>query len=132
VRLPKIEKGNALEKGIQKTPKQTMSTPMKIPRTINQQYEIVRAADAEQRKRKTSVKREATVSPTACRRIMLTPDVAIHTIHIPCEDTSVLHTPTPLPGSDSTPHTPLPGSNTTPSATTPHARPFESQPNDPW
>ena len=119
-----------------------MSTPMKIPRTINQQYEIIRAADEEQRKRKTSVKREATVSPTACRRIMLTPDVAIHTITIPCEDTSVRHTPTPLPGSDSTPcgdtsfpHTPLHGSDSTPSATsatTPHARPFESQPNDPW
>jgi hypothetical protein len=88
------------------------------------QYEIVRAADAEQRKRKTSVKRE-TVSPTACRRIMLTADVAIHTITIPCEDTSVRHTPTPLPGSDSTP-------SVTPSATTPHARSFESQPNDPW
>ena len=99
-----------------------MSTPMKIPRTINQQYEIVRAADAEQRTRKTSVKREATVSPV-CRRIMLTPDVAIHTITIPCEDTSVLHTLT-LPGSDSTP--------SATSATTPHARPFESQPNDPW
>ena len=100
-----------------------MSTPMKIPRTINQQYEIIRAADEEQRKRKTSVKREATVSPTACRRIMLTPDVAIHTITIPCEDTSVRHTLT-LPGSDSTP--------SATSATTPHARPFESQPNDPW
>jgi hypothetical protein len=130
VRLPKIENGNALEKGIQKTPKQTMSTPMKIPRTMKEQYEIVRGEDEEQRKRKTSVKRE-TVSPTACRRIMLTPDAAIHTITIPCEDTSVRHTPT-LPGSDSTPHTPLPGSNTTPSATTPHARSFESQPNDPW
>ena len=102
-----------------------MSTPMKIPRTMNQQYEIVRAADAEQRQRKTCVKREATVSPTACRRIMLTPDMTIHTITIPCEDTSaVLHTPTPLPGSDSTP--------SATSATTPHARPFESQPNDPW
>ena len=100
-----------------------MSTPMKIPRTINQQYEIIRAADEEQRKRKTSVKREATVSPV-CRRIMLTPDVAIHTIHIPREDTSAHHTPTPLPGSDSTP--------SATSATTPHARPFESQPNDPW
>jgi len=137
LRLPKIEKGNALEKGIQKTPKQTMSTPMKIPRTMKEQYEIIRAEDEEQRKRKTSVKRE-TVSPTACRRIMLTPDAAIHTITIPCEDTSVRHTPT-LPGSDSTPcgdtafpHTPLPESNSTPSATTPHARSFESQPNDPW
>jgi hypothetical protein len=108
-----------------------MSTPMKIPRTMKEQYEIVRGEDEEQRKRKTSVKQE-TVSPTACRRIMLTPDVAIHTITIPCEDTSVRHTPTPLPGSDSTPHTPLPGSNSTPSATTPHARSFESQPNDPW
>jgi len=125
-----------------------MSTPMKIPRTMKEQYEIVRGEDEEQRKRKTSVKRE-TVSPTACRRIMLTPDVAIHTITIPCEDTSVRHTPTPcgdtafphtpLPGSDSTscgdtafPHTPLPESNSTPYVTTPHARSFESQPNDPW
>lgn len=99
-----------------------MSTPMKIPRTTNEQYKMIRAEDEEQRKRKTSVKRDATVTPTACRRIMLTPDVAIHTIHIPCEDTSaVLPTPTPLPGGD-----------TTPSATTPYARPFESQPNDPW
>ena len=97
-----------------------MSTPMKIPRTMNQQYKIIRAEDEEQRKRKTSVKRE-TVMPTACRRIMLTPDVAIQTIQLPCEDSSVLHTPTLLPGSDSTP-----------SATTPHAIPFESQPNSPW
>jgi hypothetical protein len=96
-----------------------MSTPMKIPRTTNEKYAIIRAEDEEQRKRKTSVKREATVSPV-CRRIMLTPDVAIQTIQIPCEDSSV-HTPTPLPGS-----------NSTPSATTPHARPFESQPNSPW
>ena len=100
-----------------------MSTPMKIPRTTNEKYEIIRAEEEEQRKRKTSVKR-ATVTPTACRRIMLTPDVAIHTIQLPCEDSSV-HTPTPLPGSDSTP-------SVTPSATTPHARPFESQPNSPW
>jgi hypothetical protein len=92
---------------------------MKIPRTTNEKYAIIRAEDEEQRKRKTSVKREATVSPV-CRRIMLTPDVAIQTIQIPCEDSSV-HTPTPLPGS-----------NSTPSATTPHARPFESQPNSPW
>jgi len=48
---------------------------------------------------------------------MLTPDVAIQTIQIPCADSSV--------------HTSLPGSNFTPSAT-PHARPFESQPNSPW
>lgn len=95
---------------------------MKIPRTMNQQYAIIRAADEEQRQRKTCAKRE-TVSPTVCRRIMLTPDVAIHTITIPCEDTSVLHTPT-LPGGDSTP--------SATSATTPHARPFESQPNDLW
>jgi hypothetical protein len=99
-----------------------MSTPMKIPRTTNEKYAIIRAEDEEQRKRKTSVKRE-TVSPTVCRRIMLTSDVAIHTITIPCEDTSV-HTPT-LPGSDTT-------ASTTPYVTTPHARSFESQPNDPW
>lgn len=96
-----------------------MSTPMKIPRTTNEKYAIIRAEDEEQRKRKTSVKREATVSPV-CRRVVLTPDVAIQTIQLPCEDSSV-HTPTPLPGS-----------NSTPSATTPHARPFESQPNSPW
>ena len=92
-----------------------MSTPMKIPRTTNEKYAIIRAEE-EQRRRKTSVKREATVSPTACRRIMLAPDVAIQTIQIPCGDS----------------HIPLPGSNSTPSATTPHARPFESQPNSPW
>jgi hypothetical protein len=92
---------------------------MKIPRTTNEKYAIIRAEEEEQRKRKTSVKRD-TVSPSVCRRIMLAPDVAIQTIQIPCEDSSV-HTPTPLPGSDSTP-----------SATTPHARPFESQPNSPW
>jgi hypothetical protein len=97
-----------------------VSTPMKIPRTTNEKYAIIRAEEEEQRKRKTSVKREATVTPTACRRIMLTPDVAIHTIQLPCEDSSV-HTPTPLPGSDSTS-----------SVTTPHARPFESQPNSHW
>jgi len=96
-----------------------MSTPMKIPRTMNQQYKIIRAEDEEQRKRKTSVKRE-TVSPSVCRRIMLGPDVAIQTIQLPCEDSSV-HTPTSLPGSGSTP-----------SATTPHACPFEAQPNSPW
>lgn len=88
----------------------TMSTPMKIPRTMNEKYAIIRAEEEEQRKRKTSVKREETVTPTACRRIMLTPDVAIQTIQIPCADSSV-HTPTPLPGSDSTP-------SVTPSATT--------------
>jgi len=92
---------------------------MKIPRTTNEKYAIIRAEEEEQRKRKTSVKRE-TVMPTACRRIMLTPDVAIQTIQLPCEDSSV-HTPTPLPGS-----------NSTPSATTPHASPFEAQPNSPW
>ena len=109
-----------------------MSTPMKIPRTMKEQYEIVRGEDEEQRKRKTSVKRE-TVSPTACRRIMMgalrapippsKEEVANHhilSITIPCEDTSVHHTLI------------LPGSNSTPSATTPHARSFESQPNDPW
>ena len=96
-----------------------VSTPMKIPRTTNEKYAIIRAEEEEQRRRKTSVKREATVSPTACRRIMLAPDVAIHTIQIPCGDTS--HA--------SQTHTP---SATTPSATTPHARPFESQPNSPW
>jgi hypothetical protein len=89
---------------------------MKIPRTTNEKYAIIRAEDEEQRKRKTSVKREATVLPV-CRRVMLTPDVAIQTIQIPCADSSV--------------HTSLPGSNFTPSAT-PHARPFESQPNSPW
>jgi len=109
-----------------------MSTPMKIPRTMNQQYKIIRAEDEEQRKRKTSVKRE-TVSPSVCRRIMMgalrapippsKEEVVNHhilSITLPCEDSSV-HTPTPLPGSDSTP-----------SATTPHARPFEAQPNSPW
>ena len=115
----------------------TMSTPMKIPRTTNEKYAIIRAEEEEQRRRKTSVKREATVLPV-CRRVVSTPDVAIQTIQIPCADSSV-HTPTPLPGSDSTPcgdtsfpHTPLHGSNSTPSATTPHAIPFESQPNSPW
>ena len=105
-----------------------MSTPMKIPRTINQQYEIVRAADAEQRKRKTSVKGEATVSPTACRRIIMGAlrapippskgEVAnphILPITLPCGDTAFPHTP-----------------SATPYVTTPHAHPFESQPNDPW
>jgi len=96
-----------------------MSTPVKMPRTTNEKYAIIRAEEEEQRKRKTSVKREATVLPV-CRRVMLTPDVAIQTIQIPCADSSV-HTPTPLPGSDSAP-----------SATTPHARPFEAQPNSPW
>ena len=94
-----------------------VSTPMKIPRTTNEKYAIIRAEE-EQRRRKTSVKREATVSPV-CRRIMLAPDVEIQTIQIPCGDTS--HA--------SQTHTP---SATTPSATTPHARPFESQPNSPW
>jgi len=127
-----------------------MSTPMKIPRTTNEKYAIIRAEEEEQRKRKTSVKREATVLPV-CRRVMLGPDVAIQTIQIPCGDTSFPHTPlpgsnytplpgsnyTPLPGSNYTPlpgsnSTPLPGNNSTPSATTPHARPFESQPNSPW
>jgi hypothetical protein len=108
-----------------------MSTPMKIPRTTNEKYAIIRAEE-EQRRRKTSVKREATVSPTACRRIMLAPDVAIQTIQLPCGDTShASQTHTPC-GDTSFPHTPLPGSNSTPSATTPHARPFESQPNSPW
>ena len=108
-----------------------MSTPMKIPRTTNEKYEIIRVADEEQRRRKTSVKREATVSPNVCRRIMMganpippsKEEVANHhiiSITLPCEDSSV-HTPTPLPGSDSAP-----------SATTPHARPFEAQPNSPW
>ena len=91
-----------------------VSTPMKIPRTMNEKYAIIRAEEEEQRRRKTSVKREATVSPTACRRIMLAPDVAIQTIQIPCGDTS---------------HA---SQTHTPSATTPHARPFESQPNSPW
>ena len=47
---------------------------MKIPRTINQQYEIVRAEDEEQRevRRKTSVKREETVS-TVCSHLVETP-----------------------------------------------------------
>ena len=45
-----------------------MSTPMKIPRTMNEQYKIIRAEDEEQRKRKTSVKRE--VTPSVCRSIM--------------------------------------------------------------
>jgi hypothetical protein len=112
-------------------PSQAMSTPMKIPRTTNEKYEIIRVADEEQRRRKTSVKREATVSPNVCRRIMMganpippsKEEVANHhiiSITLPCEDSSV-HTPTPLPGSDSAP-----------SATTPHARPFEAQPNSPW
>jgi len=104
-----------------------MSTPMKIPRTTNEKYAIIRAEEEEQRKRKTSVKRE-TVMPTACRRIMMgalrapippsKEEVANHhilSITLPCEDSSV-HTPTPLPGRDSTPH----------------ARPFEAQPNSPW
>ena len=41
---------------------------MKIPRTMNEQYKIIRAEDEEQRKRKTSVKRE--VTPSVCRSIM--------------------------------------------------------------
>ena len=119
-----------------------MSTPMKIPRTMNQQYKIIRAEDEEQRKRKTSVKRE-TVSPSVCRRIMMganpippsKEEVVNHhilSITLPCGDTSFPHTP--LPGSNSTPSapTPLPGSGSTPSATTPHACPFEAQPNSPW
>jgi hypothetical protein len=85
---------------------------MKIPRTTNEKYAIIRAEE-EQRRRKTSVKREATVSPV-CRRIMLAPDVEIQTIQIPCGDTS---------------HA---SQTHTPSATTPSARPFESQPNSPW
>ena len=114
----KLNSDTPYKKAIPKEPA-TMSTPMKIPRTTNEKYAIIRAEE-EQRRRKTSVKREATVSPTACRRIMLAPDVAIQTIQIPCGDTSfVLHK-----------HTPLPGNNT--SATTPHARPFESQPNSSW
>lgn len=88
---------------------------MKIPRTTNEQYKIIRAEEEEQRKRKTCVKREATVSPV-CRRIILAPDVAIQTIQIPCVGS----------------YTSLPESNSAPSATTPHARPFESQPNSPW
>jgi len=86
-----------------------MSTPMKIPRTTNEQYKIIRAADEEQRQRKTSVKRETTVSPV-CRRIMLTPDVAIHTITIPTGDAII-------------------SPSATSSATTPHAHPVTSQPN---
>ena len=90
-----------------------MSTPMKIPRTMNQQYAIIRAADAEQRQRKTCVKREATVSPV-CRRIMLTPDMAIHTITIPTGDAII---------------SPSATSSATSSATTPHAHSVTSQPN---
>jgi hypothetical protein len=99
---------------------------MKIPRTTNEKYAIIRAEDEEQRKRKTSVKREATVSPV-CRRIMMganpipsKEEVANHhilSITLPCEDSSV--------------HTSLPGRDSAPSAT-PHARPFEAQPNSPW
>ena len=46
---------------------------MKIPRTMNQQYEIIRAEDEEQRevRRKTSVKREETVS-TVCSHLVET------------------------------------------------------------
>jgi hypothetical protein len=42
-----------------------MSTPMKIPRTMNEQYKIIRAEDEEQRKRKTSVNRETSVKREA-------------------------------------------------------------------
>ena len=120
----KFEIGNALQETIPKDPATMstvwregcgdacVSTPMKIPRTTNEKYAIIRAEE-EQRRRKTSVKREATVSPV-CRRIMLAPDVEIQTIQIPCGDTS---------------HA---SQTHTPSATTPSARPFESQPNSPW
>jgi hypothetical protein len=120
----KFEIGNALQETIPKDPATMstvwregcgdacVSTPMKIPRTMNEKYAIIRAEE-EQRRRKTSVKREATVSPV-CRRIMLAPDVEIQTIQIPCGDTS---------------HA---SQTHTPSATTPSARPFESQPNSPW
>lgn len=76
-----------------------MSTPMKIPRTMNEQYKIIRAEEEEQRRRKTSVKR-ATVSPSVCRSIM-----GAH--------------PTPLPTGDAT------LSSASPSMT-PHALPVES------
>lgn len=116
---------------------------MKIPRTINQQYEIVRAADEEQRKRKTSVKRDDSSSSTTCRRIMLTPDLAIYTIQLPVEG-DVTHTPLHKDGSDSTPLSMASPSMASPSmaspsmaspsmgSMTPHACSFESQPNDPW
>ena len=96
-----------------------MSTPMKIPRTMNEKYAIIRAEEEEQRRRKTSVKREETVTPTACRRIMgANPIPPSHgeTPHI---------LPVTLPTGDTT------NPSTTPSATTPHAIPFESQPNSP-
>lgn len=76
-----------------------MSTPVKMPRTLNEQYEIVRAAHEEQRneaRRKTSVKHVTT--PSVCRRIIVDA------------------------------HAPM----MSPSVTTPHARHFESQPNDAW
>jgi len=81
-----------------------MSTPMKIQRTMNEKYAIIRAEEEEQRKRKTCVKRE--VTPSVCRNIM----VAQHIL------------PIILPKEDVTTMT---------SVTTPHARPFESQPNSP-
>ena len=97
-----------------------VSTPMKIPRTMNEKYAIIRAEEEEQRRRKTSVKREETVTPTACRRIMgANPIPPSHgeTPHI---------LPVTLPTGDTT------NPSTTPSVTTPHARPVESQPNSPW
>lgn len=86
-----------------------MFTPMKMPRTMNEQYAMIRAADDDQRKRKTSVKKE--VTPSVCRRMILTPTQAIHTIQIPCEEQHIISVT---------------------SCTTPHARSFESKPNDAW
>lgn len=97
---------------------------MKIPRTMNQQYAIIRAADAEQRQRKTCAKRE-TVSQSVCRRLM------------------GAHNPYPLmnvgaPHGDVNPHI-LPISIPTENAinpsnsigcTTPHACPVMSQSNN--
>ena len=91
---------------------------MKIPRTTNEKYAIIRAEEEEQRKRKTSVKRE-TVSPV-CRRIMM----GANPIPSHGETSHIL--PITLPTGDTT------HPSTTPSATTPHAIPFESQPNSPW
>jgi len=95
---------------------------MKMPRTMNDQYALIRAKDAEQREealRRKSAKREAVSTPSVCRRIVLASDVALPTIAIPVGQ------PTPLSLGE---HATLP--SMTPQ--TPHAYDFQSQPDSDW
>ena len=107
-----------------------MFTPMKIPRTMNEKSAIIRAEEEDQRRRKTSVKREATVHRCLMGANSILPSIAEAQKTLPIAEAQ--SSSSVSAGLASTCFITIPSMSPTTSMfpMTPHAYPMESLPND--